>query len=171
MSELTEFRARKDEFFKHSPNTPLTPEQRRSFTGLVYFPENPVLRIVTKLERYADPKLVPMTTSTGDVAEFLRVGRIHFTVDDQQQELQVYQDPAGGDLFLPFTDVTTGVETYGAGRYVELEELAHDRLVLDFNYAYNPYCAYNEYWRCPIPPRENRLSARIEAGEKKFKED
>ncbi len=171
MSELTEFRAQKDEFFRDDPQSPLTKEQRKSFAGLVYFPENPELRIVTKLEPYEDPEPVTLTTSTGDVEDFVRVGRVRFSVDGQTQELQVYQDSQGGELFLPFADATSGAETYGAGRYVELEKSPDGQIVLDFNYAYNPYCAYNEYWRCPIPPRENRLKARLEAGEKKFKDD
>jgi hypothetical protein len=72
----------------------------------------------------------------------------------------------GGGYFLPFMDATSGDETYGAGRYLEIEPLPGGKLLVDFNMAYNPYCAYNEYWSCPIPPKENRLSVPIEAGEK-----
>jgi hypothetical protein len=166
MSDLTEFRARKDDFFKNDRRSPLTREQRRAFAGLVYFPENPALRFLTTLETYPEPEQVTMVTSAGDVEDFLRVGSVRFSVDGLPQELQVYRSPGGGSLFLPFVDATAPEETYGAGRYLELEELPDGRLVLDFNYAYNPYCAYNEHWRCPIPPRENRLAVRIEAGEK-----
>jgi hypothetical protein len=83
--------------------------------------------------------------------------------------LQVYQDPEGGDFFLPFVDATAPEETYGAGRYLDVEAPRDGKFLIDFNYAYNPYCAYNDKWSCPIPPKENRLKVQIEAGEKNFK--
>ena len=76
-----------------------------------------------------------------------------------------------GDFFLPFVDATAPDETYGAGRYLDIEPIGDGKFLIDFNYAYNPYCAYNDKWSCPIPPKENRLKVRIEAGEKKYYED
>ncbi len=171
MSPLDDFRREKDEFFKHDPQSPLTPEQRKKFGGLKYYPENPALRIVTPIEEYTDKQPVTMITSTGSVQEYLKYGQFSFEVNGEQATLQVYQDPDQGYFFLPFVDATAPDETYGASRYLEIEPAAGGKFLIDFNYAYNPYCAYNPYWSCPVPPKENRLTVRIEAGERKFKDD
>jgi uncharacterized protein (DUF1684 family) len=166
VSQLDELRRQKDEFFKHDPQSPLTSEQRRDFKGLSYYPENPELRIVTTVEEYVHKKPVTMITSTGSVQEYLKYGQFSFEVNGEKATLQVYQDPDQGYFFLPFVDATVG-ETYEAGRYLEIEPEPGGKFLIDFNLAYNPYCAYNPNWSCPIPPKENRLSVRIEAGEKK----
>jgi uncharacterized protein (DUF1684 family) len=166
MSELEEFRKEKDEFFKTDRQSPLTPEQKRDFHGLNYYPENPSLRLELKLERFANPEQVIMPTSTGDEQEYSHAGQIRFSVDGQEAVLQVYEADYG--FFLPFVDATAPRETYGAGRYLEPHDLGDDLLAVDFNLAYNPYCAYNERWSCPLPPAANRLKVRIEAGEKNF---
>jgi uncharacterized protein (DUF1684 family) len=107
-----------------------------------------------------------MQTSTGDVRSYLRWGRVHFSVDDQPAELTLFYSPESGYFFLPFMDATSGQETYGAGRYLEPHMVDETRVQIDFNLAYSPFCAYNENYSCPIPPAENRLKVRIEAGEK-----
>jgi uncharacterized protein (DUF1684 family) len=168
MSELADFRMEKDRFFSSSPQSPLEAEQKATFGGLAYFPENPGLDLELPLERYAHPDLVRMQTSTGDVQDYRKIGQVHFTLGSQAVTLQVYESAYGGDLFLPFVDGTAPAETYGSGRYLEPELVGRDRLRVDFNMAYNPYCAYNELWSCPIPPLENRTAVRIEAGEKRF---
>jgi uncharacterized protein (DUF1684 family) len=167
MTELTRFRQSKDHFFKSDPHSPLTPPQRDSFEGLVYYDENPDLRFELDVEPFEEQDQITMATSTGDVAEYIRWGRITFEVGGQEAHLTVYSAVGGGGYFLPFMDATSGGETYGSGRYLEVEPLPDGRLLVDFNLAYNPYCAYNEYWSCPIPPKENRLSVPIRAGEKK----
>ncbi len=169
MSYLDDFRREKDEFFKHDPQSPLTPDQRKTFESLKYYPGNPALRLVTAVEEYATKQPVTMITSTGSVQDYLKYGQFTFEVNGEKATLQVYQDPDQGHLFLPFVDATAG-ETYEAGRYLEIEQLTGGRFLIDFNLAYNPYCAYNPNWTCPIPPKENRLSVKIEAGEKKFHE-
>ncbi|MFZ5885070.1 MAG: DUF1684 domain-containing protein [Chloroflexota bacterium] len=166
MTELEAFRAEKDEFFKSHPQSPLTPEQKRTFTGLKYFPENDDLRLEVKIERFADEGPIYMQTTTGDVQMYYRHGRFRFVVDGQEAELTIYRAEYG--YFLPFVDALAGVETYPAGRYLEPEELPGDHFLVDFNLAYNPYCAYNEMWSCPITPAENRLKVPIRAGEKIF---
>ncbi len=171
MSELEEFRQMKDELFRDRLQSPLTQQQKKEFKGLHYYPENPTLRFELPLERYDKPEEIKMQTSTGDVQDFLRVGQIHFKVNGEAASLQVYQSADGtGDYFIPFVDATAPAETYGAGRYLEPEELDSGLLAVDFDLAYNPYCAYNDRWSCPFPPAENRLKVRIEAGEKKFHE-
>jgi len=170
MSELTDFRKAKDDFFKSDPQSPLEAEQRQNFKGLSYFPENPALRFDLTLGKVEKPERVIMPTSAGDEQEYFHAGQVTFKVGTEQAALQVYVSANGGDYFIPFVDRTAPAETYGSGRYLEPEDLGNGRLRLDFNRAYNPYCAYNDRWSCPLPPDANRLSVRIEAGEKKFHE-
>jgi uncharacterized protein (DUF1684 family) len=169
MSELTEFRERKDDFYAHHPQSPLTPEQRKGFTGLNYYPENDALRLEVKVEQFTDQKPLQMQTSTGGVQTYMRFGRFQFHSEGQPAELTIYQSENG--FFLPFVDSLSGEETYPAGRYLEPEPLPGDRFLVDFNLAYNPYCAYNEMWSCPITPAENRLKVPIRAGEKLFENE
>ncbi len=168
MSELDEFRAEKDEFFKNSFQSPLTREQKKDFKGLNYFPENDALRLEVVAEPMNDPNSFVMQTTTGGVQEYVRYGRFKFQVDGQEAELTIYQSEHG--FFLPFVDSLADKETYPAGRYLEPEPLPGNRFLVDFNIAYNPYCAYNEMWSCPITPAENRLKVPIRAGEKLFHE-
>lgn len=168
MTELDDFRAEKDEFFAHNYQSPLTRDQRRAFQGLHYFPENPELRLEVAVEPLLKPDEIEMQTSTGAVQVYTRYGRFQFTVEGQPAELTLYQSEGG--FFLPFVDALAPKETYGAGRYLEPEELGGNQFLIDFNYAYNPYCAYNENWICPITPVENRLQIPIRAGEKLFQQ-
>ena len=171
MSPLDQFRAQKDDFFLHDWQSPLTPDQRKAFAGLKYYPENPALRLTVPIEPHGDQESVTMITSTGSAREYVKYGHFSFEVNSEIATLQVYQDPEDGYFFLPFVDATAPDETYGAGRYLDIEPLGNGEFLIDFNYAYNPYCAYNPNWSCPMPPKENRLKMRIEAGEKKFKEE
>jgi hypothetical protein len=166
MTELSDYRCEKDEFFKTHPHSPLTQAQKRTFTALDYFPENPDLRLELTPEVFPDQATIEMQTSTGEVQHYTRHARLHFTVDGQPAALTVYTSEHG--YFLPFVDALAGLETYPAGRYLEPELLENGRLFVDFNLAYNPYCAYNERWSCPLTPFENRLKVAIRAGEKLF---
>lgn len=169
MSELTEFRAEKDDFFRNYPQSPLTPQQQRDFSGLNYFPENEALRLEVEVERMFEQQPMQMQTSTGGVQTYVRYGKFKFEVEGQPAELTIYQNENG--YFLPFVDSLAGQETYPAGRYLEPEPLPGERFLVDFNIAYNPYCAYNEMWSCPITPAENRLKVPIRAGEKLFEHE
>ncbi len=168
MTELEAFRAEKDEFFAKHSQSPLTREQKRVFSGLKYFPENESLRLEVKAEEFAEKQKIEMQTTSGDVQTYERFARFKFTVDGQEAELTIYRSPHG--FFLPFVDSLAGAETYPAGRYLEPEPLPGGRFFIDFNLAYNPYCAYNEMWSCPLTPAENRLKVAIRAGEKIFHE-
>ena len=170
MTNLTEFRQQKDDFFKHDWQSPLTPDQQKDFDGLKYFPENPALRLSVAVQEHTPKPVVTMITSTGSAREYLKYGQFTFEVDGEAATLQIYQDADNDYFFLPFVDATAPDETYGAGRYLDIEQTVGGQFTIDFNYAYNPYCAYNDKWSCPIPPKENRLKVRIEAGEKNFKE-
>lgn len=166
MTEVESFRAEKDKFFGKDPHSPLTPDQKRHFRGLNYFPENPALRLAVTVEEYARKEIVNMQTSTGALQTYKRYGRFKFSVEGQEAELTIYSGEHG--FFLPFVDALADTETYGAGRYLEPEPLGKGKFLVNFNYAYNPFCAYNENYSCPIPPRENRLKVAIRAGEKIF---
>jgi hypothetical protein len=167
VSELTEFRKQKDRFFETDSNSPLTQEQRESFKGLNYFDENQSLHFELTIEEFADKENVQMQTTTGDLQMYKRFGKVRFPVDGKDEELTVFSSSHG--FFLPFVDAQAGRETYGAGRYLDPRMLPNGKLLVDFNLAYNPYCAYNELYSCPLPPAENRLKVAIQAGEKIFK--
>lgn len=166
---LTDFRKEKDEAFKNASWSPLTDEQKSNFRGLSYFVENPQLsfqNVVIDPEGAGQTAEIP--TSAGDTEQYLRAGTIKFSLEDKEYLLYIYKDLDGSEFFLPIKDATSGNETYVDGRYVDIEVVSGQIKMLDFNYAYNPYCAYNHNWRCPITPEENRLSIAIEAGEKNF---
>ncbi len=177
---LSEMREYKDDEFKNSPYSPLTPEQQKLFDGLSYFEPNPELEFnVTPIE-FESKDMVRILTTQNEIRHYQRWGKVEFVVDDQPVSLTLYLPPGEARFFVPFTDATTGDESYSAGRYVELETNEEDVTVrLDFNEAYSPYCAYNEppelaeqagreprVWNCPLVPAENRLNVAIRAGEK-----
>ena len=168
MSELTEFRQMKDEFFQTDHQSPLTADQKRTFTGLQYFPENEDLDLFVEVERFEIEEQVRIQTTTGDIQTYTRYGSFTFEVDGSVAKLIIYTNEHG--YFLPFADSLAGTETYGAGRYLEPERAADGRFNVNFNIAYNPYCVYNEHYSCPITPAENRIKVPIRAGEKLFEE-
>jgi hypothetical protein len=168
MTELDEFREGKNEYFASAPESPLTLRQRKAFEGLIYYSEDPGLAFDLELERTGEREEVRMPTTTGGEQIYNRAGVVRFEVDGRRAELTLYEPQDGGDLFLPFRDATSANETYGGGRYLEVAAPHNGRVHVDFNYAYNPYCAYDDAWSCPIPPTENWLTVPIRAGEKAF---
>ena len=171
MSQLTDFRKAKDQYFATSHDSPLTDEQKRQFSSLAYYDESAELSFQLPAEEFPDKETIEMQTSTGGAAAYRRWGKVSFEVDGEAAELTLYQDSHGhGDeFFVPFMDATRGDETYTSGRYIEAHPIAGGKVLVDFNNAYNPYCAYNERWSCPLTPFENRLQVPIRAGEKSFK--
>lgn len=165
-TELEDYRHDKDAFFKTHPQSPLMPAQQRVFKGLSYFPETPTLRFEIDVEPFAEREIVEIQTSTGEVRAYQKFGRVAFEVEGQPVALTLYATPHG--FFLPFVDALAGSETYPAGRYLDPEPLRGNRFLIDFNLAYNPYCAYNDGYSCPLTPFENRLKVAIRAGEKLF---
>jgi uncharacterized protein len=168
MFNLQAFRLEKDEFFRSNLQSPLTHEQKQTFKGLKYFPENPAFHLEVPVEVFPIQETVTIQTTGGEPQFYKHYGRFKFEVEGQEAELTLYASEDG--FFLPFVDSLAGKETYPAGRYVELELLAGGIFLVDFNLAYNPYCAYNEKWSCPLTPFENRLKVPIRAGEKIFHE-
>jgi len=169
MDKLQETREQKDAFFTTHPYSPLTDEQKKDFKGLAYFPEAPELRFEVQVEAFPNPENIDIQTSTGETQTFQRYGKFSFRVGGQEQDLTIFSNQNG--LFLPFVDSLAGQETYPAGRYLEPIPQSNGSFIIDFNQAYNPYCAYNDIWICPLTPSENRLDIPIQAGEKIFKKD
>jgi uncharacterized protein (DUF1684 family) len=168
MSSLEDFRRRKNDYFATDPHSPLTPEQQEGFEALAYFSENPDLDLTLEIEPIPGSRSVMLDTTTGEPAEYLVAGMLRFMVDGQEVSLALFRQPGRGRLFLPFRDATSGVESYAGGRYLDPQERPDGRVVVDFNYAYNPYCAYSDGWNCPIPPESNTLLVPIRAGERTF---
>jgi uncharacterized protein len=166
-------RAEKDREFRSETGSPIPAEERSGFHGLAYYPVTPQLRFSLRLARYSSPKQVRLGTNTGEIRSGVRYGYFEFQAEGRLCRLQVYRledvpDSGGADLFIPFRDPTSGQETYPSGRYIDLKENTSGIYELDFNRAYNPYCAYNARFSCPVPPAENTLPVPIRAGEKKY---
>jgi len=167
---LVQARAAKDHLFGHGQESPLTPEQRAAFTGLRYFAPDPAYRFLVRLAPVQGGAKHEIQLSDGKTTEMDPAGTFGFTAGGAEQRLIGYESEGGG-VFVPFRDATSGKETYGAGRYVEAHPDGHGTYLLDFNQAYNPYCAYNDCWSCPLPPRENWLTVAIKAGEQTYPHD
>jgi uncharacterized protein len=169
MSRLERFRANRNTFFKEHDHSPLLPEQRERFEKLEYYPENENLRFELTLDTEGvSQEPVTLGTTTGEPKEFVPAGRAHFSADGENVSLMVYREPGRGRYFLPFRDATAGTETYAVGRYLDPQSKPDGTVILDFNMAYNPYCAYNDNFTCPIPPFENVVQVPIKAGEKMY---
>jgi uncharacterized protein (DUF1684 family) len=169
------WRSGRDDLFRSHPQSPLPEMERASFSGITYYPYDPASRVLAEVVEVA-PERYDMATSgeeEGGSYSFTRFAAARFELGGESLELELYWlEGYGGGLFLPFRDATSGRETYGAGRYlldtVKGADLGSegDRLVLDFNFAYNPSCAYDPRWVCPLAPPPNRLSIPILAGER-----
>ena len=162
----------RETLFRGHPQSPLPPEAREAFGGLAYFDYDPAFRVLGELVR-GDDELRDVAASGGETVRFRRFGTVRFELVGEARELSLYWlEGYGGGVFLPFADATRGDATYGGGRYLldtvmgaDLGE-ADGRLVLDFNFAYNPSCSYDPRWVCPLSPPENRLDTAVRAGER-----
>jgi uncharacterized protein len=161
-------RAAKDEAFRKQPNEPIPPDKVGQFLPLKYFPPDPEYVVPASLKPAEERIVVDMPTSTGKTRKQQRVGVLEFTLKGKPLTLGAFVE-AGADvnrLFVPFSDMTSGTETYPAGRYLELDRTPTGLYTIDFNRAYNPFCYYNSTFDCPYPPRESRLPLPIRAGER-----
>jgi uncharacterized protein (DUF1684 family) len=164
------FRKGRDEFFRSEIDSPLPDSLRPKFKGLDWFPVTYNFKIVADFEKNPKFEQVEMPRSAAGPEKYIRAGWLHFKIKGQDCVLTAF-NPNPKDnktLFVPFRDATTGQTTYGGGRYIDTR-LADNKVILDFNRAYNPYCVYNYTFACPIPPQENTLKVAIEAGEKDWK--
>lgn len=142
---------------------------RTEFAGLEYFPIDPKWRVEARLEPHEAPKIIPITDVTGMTTEYTSPGALVFTVDGEEHRLDTIPEDGGDRLFIIFKDETSGDSTYPAGRYLYAERPGADgKVIVDFNRAYNPPCAFTDFATCPLPPPQNRLRVRLEAGEKDY---
>ena len=172
LAELNKFRRDKNQSFRQSENSPLETTQKAQFDSLKYYSGDPAFMPHADIVRNATPDTVTLQTTGNKAEKYLNWGTVKFSINNSPQQLQLYLKADGRDstLFIPFTDLTNGHDTYGGGRYLDapLPKLNDTEIELDFNRAYNPYCAYNNEYSCPVPPAENRLQLAIPAGEKSF---
>jgi uncharacterized protein (DUF1684 family) len=167
-------RAEKDTFLADHDHSPIPPEDRESFDGLNYYDIDPDCRVVARFSRADTPETVELDTSRGPSAEYDRVAVFGFDLHGDHHTLDAFRVEGEETLFVPFADETNGEETYHWGRYldVDVEDAdTGDDITLDFNLAYNPFCAYSDNFACALPPTENRLSVPVRAGERAWTDD
>jgi uncharacterized protein (DUF1684 family) len=165
------FRAEKDLMFREAQDSPVPKAELDRFVPLAYYPIDETYRVPAALAPLSDAEspAFEMPTSTGQRRQMRRAGKLRFTLDGQAYTLTAFvsaEDRARQRLFVPFRDLTAGIETYASGRYLDLDRTPTGLYDLDFNRAYQPYCYYDVKYDCPIPPPENRLSIPIRAGER-----
>ncbi len=175
IDKLVSQRYEKDRYFADSLSSPLNKTDLLHFRGLNYFAPDKKYKLNARLETDTLSEVFSMPTTTERQPRYRKYGTLHFEIDGQDLQLSVFQNvdqleknPAYSSLFLPFKDLTNKDLTYGGGRYLDLEIPHADTIVIDFNRCYNPYCAYDERWSCPLTPLENYLEVSIIAGEKKY---
>lgn len=168
---MRKFRKELDDDYRNPASSPLGKDRAANFSGHRFFPFDPAYSVMAKAERFEDPVSFKMRTSTDRTPEYRKLFKLTFSIRDSVYVLYAYQNVALSEkeeyknyLFLPFTDKTNGFESYGGGRYIDLLIPETDTLLLDFNKSYNPYCAYSKKYSCPVPPKENALPVKIEAG-------
>lgn len=172
----TEFQREMNADFKDATKSPLKDKDRKKFKGLDFFKFDSTYVVKAAFVRTPEERVFKMKTTTDRLPEYVKYGILTFELDGKSYQLNVYQNqnlinkPGFENyLFLPFLDNTNGDSSYGGGRYIEMRIPESESVIIDFNTAYNPYCAYNEKYSCPIVPRENYLDLDIRAGVKAFK--
>lgn len=167
--QIAAWHSEKDQFMRESRESPVPAERRAAFPPLPYFPVDPEYRVPASLELAPPNAAVEMPTSTGQRRQMRHVGTLAFTLKGQALSLGAFveaDDTSNRRLFVPFGDLTNGVETYPGGRYLDLERTASGVYDLDFNRAYHPFCLFNPSYDCPYPPPQSRLKVPIRAGER-----
>lgn len=162
-------RAAKDEGFRNDPQSPIPPDKMAEFLPLSYFAIEESYAVPAALQPAEERTRIQVPTSTGKIRDIERVGTLKFSLKGQPLRLTAFievTEPQSRRLFVPFSDLTSGAETYAAGRYMELDPTPTGIYVVDFNVAYHPYCYYSAEYDCPYPPPENRLATPIRAGER-----
>jgi|TARA_R100000479_G_scaffold33554_4_gene14272 hypothetical protein len=175
IQEIETYQTSESEKFSTAETTILTEKDFKNFEALEFYPINLKYRVEAKFIRTPNEEPFLMPTTTDRLPEYVKYGEVHFEIEGKDLKLNLYKstepydEPGYEDyLFLPFTDLTSGDGSYGGGRFLDARIPNGDTIVLDFNKAYNPYCAYNSRFSCPIPPKENDLLVRVEAGVKDF---
>ncbi|MHA2366386.1 MAG: DUF1684 domain-containing protein [Candidatus Hodarchaeales archaeon] len=162
------YQKRFNDFLRNSDNSPLSEDQKLNFKEVTFFPLDKKYSIDLEITINPKPDEITISLSKGEEKIYIRYGFLDFIIDGVSSRLTVFKPIDQDYFFIPFKDKTSGVETYGAGRYIELEKLSEGKFNLDFNFAYNPYCAYNDRFSCALTPVENHLKIFINAGIKKY---
>ena len=160
-------RTEKEDYLRTNSESPFVQEGKQA-GDFSYFPIDRKYKVTAKVEKIQKRQLSLIQNSDGSSQRYLKYAWLHFEIDDTPQKLLVLKSMFDSTLFLGFADDTSGESSYGGGRYLDIGELKGDRIMLDFNLSYNPYCAYSEKFQCPFPPKENILTVKIEAGEKDY---
>ncbi|WP_010179650.1 DUF1684 domain-containing protein [Aquimarina agarilytica] len=169
--EIKNFQKKLNKLYCNPYKSPLPKKERKTFKGHHFFAIDSLYKIEAKFSKYKNPASLQLKTTSDRLASFNKYGSIEFILNGTKQRLTIYQSPNLGKskkyrnrLFLPFNDLTNGNETYAGGRYIDLSIPEGDLIIIDFNKSYNPFCVYNHGYSCPVPPIENNLTIRIEAG-------
>lgn len=167
---ILDYRKELNREFASESESPLEPADRAHFKSLDFFPPDAAYYVIATFVRTPDEKPFPMKTSTSRTPMYVKYGELHFALNGKTLSLNLYKSAGGKDefYFLPFTDLTNGEETYSGGRYIDMPVPQRDTVAIDFNKAYNPYCAYGGKYSCPKVPAANDLPVAIRAGVKKF---
>ena len=165
LTSIKNLRSDKDSYLKKDTASPI--KDKKDFKGLKYFEVNPNFKITGKIDKVTSGQTINITMTGGEVEEYEAYGNIKFEIEGVKCTLKIFKTPEG-NLFLPFKDLTSNKETYGAGRYLDfgVNDVKNNEITIDFNKAYHPYCAYNQTFTCPVPPAENSLNVAVKAGEK-----
>lgn len=165
LTAIQDLRKQKDDFLKTDKESPI--KDKVTFKGLKYFEVNPNFKVIGKLDKFASDQTINISMTGGEIEEYEAYGNVTFEVEGVKCSLKIFKTPEG-NLFLPFKDLTSNKETYGAGRYLDfgVDDVKNNQIEIDFNKAYQPYCAYNETFTCPITPTENFLNLALKVGER-----
>ncbi|MDN3669961.1 DUF1684 domain-containing protein [Echinicola jeungdonensis] len=166
-------REKQFKFLKYNETSPLTNEQKQNLEGLDFFPVKQKFSVRARMIPLENQKILELAMTDGSTESYIRHSYVEFELEGLTRRLLLLQatdEPDKKKFFLAFADETSGKSTYGGGRYINLRQDGPSSITIDFNLAYNPYCAYNPDFACPIPPKENILGIAITAGEKNYKE-
>ncbi|MEM7107887.1 MAG: DUF1684 domain-containing protein [Bacteroidota bacterium] len=164
---IQEEREEQERFMRYDEESPFVMSDVE-FQPLKHYPANLKFRIKGRFEAIETPKIRSLATNDGNQEQYMEYGYAIFELENKENKLLIFENVVEDKLFLAFGDATSAIETYGAGRYLDIEHSGGKTIKLDFNLAYNPYCAYVDNFSCALPPRENLLEVSITAGEKEY---
>ncbi len=168
VARIQDHRAQQAYFLQHSEESPFA-NPALNFSELKFYDIDIKYKVRAKVYLFEEEISRTIVTNTGEKRQYKELGWAHFDWNEAVHKLLIFQAVDSDELFVGFKDATSGLTTYGAGRYIETETIKDGHLIIDFNKAYNPYCAYSDEFSCPLPPKENSLNFKIEAGEQRYK--
>lgn len=169
---ITEHRQDRQTFFKRGSESPLSTVDKKKFKDLNYYPPNPDYRVNARLTPFQNQTILKIPTSDNKEKTYRKFAFAEFELEDKLHKVLLLKPTDSenpNEVFLAFTDSTSGEETYGGGRYLDLEVSSNSRIIIDFNKAYNPFCVFSDKYSCPFPPKENHIKVAVKAGEKDYK--